>query len=285
MRRESTLGYNLSGMLKYLAGIVLVFGLAVYISVQDKSGPPTGHTEADHPDKDALPAKPDEDHSQQNMSKTERNPPRWYRFFSWGDGTTTWVIVLTLLAIAEQTNETRRATDSQREKDRARLLAEISHYPANTDLNSISDPVDFYWSLGLKITQQGPTKAFNVVGLGTVLVRPSSEKRPTLPGKQMQRIGDLPSIVQDAAGAIEAVVYFRGIPDEDLRLINAEEFCAHFFGEIHYQDVFGAPHKTTFRYIWKPEIREPVPGVEGETFVVEEAGWEISGNPKDNRAT
>jgi hypothetical protein len=51
----------------------------------------------------------------------------------------------------------------------------------------------------------------------------------------------------------------------------------HFFGEILYDDVFGGKRKTTFRYIWKPEQREPVPGVSGETYTTEEEGWKRSG--------
>ncbi len=97
-------------MLKYLAGLVLVFGLAIYISVQDERAAQQTTPHAAQLSKSALPAEADENHSQQNVPNPERNAPRWYRFFRWGDGTTTWVIVFTLLAIAEQAHESAKAT-------------------------------------------------------------------------------------------------------------------------------------------------------------------------------
>lgn len=39
-------------------------------------------------------------------------PPNWYHIFSWPEGVTTWAVILTLLAIAEQTSETRKAAEA-----------------------------------------------------------------------------------------------------------------------------------------------------------------------------
>jgi hypothetical protein len=94
---------------------MLVFGLAVYISVQDERSAQQTAQEATQPAKSALPAKADENHPQQNISNPKRNLPRWYGFFRWGDGTTTWVIVLTLIAIAEQAKESSKATRAMRD--------------------------------------------------------------------------------------------------------------------------------------------------------------------------
>lgn len=102
-------------MLKYVAGIVLMFGLALYISIQDERTAQQTTQQAAQPNKGALAAKADENHPQQNIRNPEGNAPRWYRFFRWGDGTTTWVIILTLLAIAEQAKESAKATDAMRQ--------------------------------------------------------------------------------------------------------------------------------------------------------------------------
>ncbi len=215
-------------------------------------------------------------------------PQGWQRFVKWPEGIVTWAIVFTLIAIIWQSWETRRATTSQRDKDRARLFVELSDDPRHANFDHLLNSAglhDFYWSLGIRITQHGSTKAFNVFGSAMIVVRPSQEKRPTQSPQKMLRMYGIPSVVSEASSPIESLIEFRAIDDATLRRIAAEDDCAHFFGLIQYQDVFGASHKSTFRYVWRPEIREPVPGVEGETFVTEEAGWEIRGKPKDNHAT
>ena len=65
-------------MKKYIASFALIFALAVYVSVQDK-------------------------HPVQDSAHREWNAPRWYGFVRWPDGAATWAVLLTLLAIAEQT--------------------------------------------------------------------------------------------------------------------------------------------------------------------------------------
>jgi hypothetical protein len=102
-------------MLKYLAGLFLVFGLALYVSVQDGRTTPQSTQKNAELNKGTLASKADENHSQENVAKPERNAPRWYRLFRWPDGTTTWVIVLTLMAIAEQAKETAKATKAVRD--------------------------------------------------------------------------------------------------------------------------------------------------------------------------
>jgi len=65
-------------MKKYIASFALIFALAVYVSVQDK-------------------------HPVQDSAHREWNAPSWYGFVRWPDGAATWAVLLTLLAIAEQT--------------------------------------------------------------------------------------------------------------------------------------------------------------------------------------
>ncbi len=200
-------------------------------------------------------------------------------------GIIAWAIILTLGAIIWQAVETRRATNSQRDKDRARLSVKMSYGGQYADFSGTTQQdafADFYPALGVEITQHGSTKAFNVTGHATVIVRPNSENRPTLRASKMINMG-LPSIIHEDSKSFEGRINFRAVSDDVLSSINRRIDSAHFFGVIQYQDVFGVNRKTTFRYVWKPEWREPVPGVEGETFVVEESHWEKTGEKKDNR--
>jgi hypothetical protein len=102
-------------MLKYVLGFSLVLGLAVYVAIQDEHAAQTATQEAQQPSKSAISAVPDTNHTQQNVPHTEWNLPSCYGFFRWPNGTTTWAIILTLMAIAEQTKETAKATKAVRD--------------------------------------------------------------------------------------------------------------------------------------------------------------------------
>ena len=86
--------------------VAIIFGCAFYVSqqyqhateyCQEKAtkGRPSPHKE--NPDKCAEDA--------------EKHFPSWYRLFSWPEGIGTWAILLTLLVISEQTNQTRRSAE------------------------------------------------------------------------------------------------------------------------------------------------------------------------------
>jgi hypothetical protein len=96
-------------MLKYLAAFALILGLAVYIACQDERTAQQSAQNATHLGQNAVAAKADEQHPQENVGNPERHIPSWYGFFRWPNGTTTWAIILTLLAIAEQTKQTAKA--------------------------------------------------------------------------------------------------------------------------------------------------------------------------------
>jgi hypothetical protein len=57
----------------------------------------------------------DENNSPENVPSPEQKAPSWcgwFDFFRWPNGTTAWAIILTLIAIAEQTGQTRKAADA-----------------------------------------------------------------------------------------------------------------------------------------------------------------------------
>src|SRR5208283_613105 len=90
-------------MLKYVFGFILVFSLAVYVAIQDEHTAQQSAQEGKQSSSPVVAAVPDSNHPQQNKPNPVRNLPSWYGFFRWPNGTTTWAILLTLLAIAEQT--------------------------------------------------------------------------------------------------------------------------------------------------------------------------------------
>jgi hypothetical protein len=91
---------------KYLAILVVVLGLAVFIAGQDERAAQESAQKAALKDNGALSTKAGENHPQENVADSERDGPSWYGFFRWPVGTTTWAIILTLMAIADQTKQT-----------------------------------------------------------------------------------------------------------------------------------------------------------------------------------
>jgi hypothetical protein len=100
-------------MLKYLAIFVAILGLAVYVSIQSRCIVENAAQQqsAQSPNTPVSGGAPNE-LQQQNAGKVVPALPLWYGFFSWPDGVTAWAIILTLLAIAEQTKQTKKAAEA-----------------------------------------------------------------------------------------------------------------------------------------------------------------------------
>jgi len=51
-------------------------------------------------------------HPQGNQNDPNGNPPSWHVYFSWPYGVTTWMVILTLVAVSWQANETKHAANA-----------------------------------------------------------------------------------------------------------------------------------------------------------------------------
>ncbi|MGP8260721.1 MAG: hypothetical protein ACLQM6_12305 [Acidobacteriaceae bacterium] len=90
----------------------VVFALSVYVAHQDERA--VQHAAEIH--KFSITPKPDEQHPQENLPYPADDGLRWYlryfySLFRWPNGTETWALILTLMAIAEQTKHTARSAD------------------------------------------------------------------------------------------------------------------------------------------------------------------------------
>ena len=91
-------------MAKYLACILLLFLLSFFVSVQYREHSQDTISNPYDPSA-ALSSSANGQQVNQHTTKSEWNPPRWYRLFGWPDGITVWAVLLTLVAIAEQAKE------------------------------------------------------------------------------------------------------------------------------------------------------------------------------------
>jgi hypothetical protein len=51
-------------------------------------------------------------HPQSDQDDLDGNPPNWHVYFSWPYGVTAWMVILTLVAVSWQANQTKRAADA-----------------------------------------------------------------------------------------------------------------------------------------------------------------------------
>src|SRR5579863_8960885 len=103
-------------MKKYLAALVVVMGMAFVVGRQDQYGTDQSAHKTTESRKAVTSDSPNEQYPQEDITTPKGDGPHWYTFFfyslfRWPAGTTTWAIILTLLAIAEQARETRRSVD------------------------------------------------------------------------------------------------------------------------------------------------------------------------------
>src|ERR1022692_1548809 len=100
-------------MLRALAILaVLLLGTTIYVTIQDQyATEQTPQQTTQQPNSSAALSQGNKQ-PQDNAQKPSRNLPSWHRLFTWPDGMTAWAILLTLWAVAWQSNETRKAAQA-----------------------------------------------------------------------------------------------------------------------------------------------------------------------------
>jgi hypothetical protein len=180
--------------------------------------------------------------------------------------------------LAQAIASTKAAQDSIdiiKDKDRARLHVEPVYEEGFNDFHLDPDEMTTIGpQVGIRVVQHGPTKAFNVIGESIVLLEDSSEALPTLDVSAPMRI---PAVIDGGNVSFVVEQYLFPYTIEDSSAIAEGKKFVHFLGRLVYEDVFGNPHKTTFRYLWTPEVRYG-----GITF--EDAVWMKLEPKSDNYA-
>jgi hypothetical protein len=93
-------------MWKYAGILIVVLGLAYVIARRDEYASLNGGEKSANQNNPAVAGKPDKKHPQEHPENTGWDSPSGHIFraaFRWPEGTTVWAIILTLMAIAEQT--------------------------------------------------------------------------------------------------------------------------------------------------------------------------------------
>jgi hypothetical protein len=242
-------------MLKYLALFVVIFGLAVYVSVQDECATQQSIQTSAQLANGTASAKAGEKQPQENLPDIGRFKRICFSFFRWPNGTTAWAIILTLMALVEQTSQTRKAAEATQEAVRdgkkEYILAEDT---AKRQLRAYicMDTGEVEIRAGQPIANVhfkncGQTPAYDVYGWIGVEVRPHPLQSP-LPvrddiAKPKTTVG--PGVGFGYPGRRKSKMF---TPDE-LSMIGGPRTTFYVYGRVDYRDAFGSYWYTNVRLI------------------------------------
>jgi len=234
-------------MLKYCAAIVLVFGLALYVSSQYKQHAQTSASRAQQP-ADNTPSSTANKNPKAEVGQAEWNPPRWYRLFSWPEGIGVWGLFLTLIVIAEQTRETRKAAEATQIQAEISRKAFISQNRPQLHIRTMRiTELGGHLMVEIWVVNKGSTSAQITGGTVTAIWKREEGEQTTVQSETLQ-----PSSMeagQEYPLALEisqiAVPYHVGkIAVEEKEIDQrAWVFC---IGTIAYRDANGTERRTGF---------------------------------------
>jgi hypothetical protein len=264
-------------MLKYLGIFALIFALAVFVARQDERAARESAQITANPDKGAISTKADEHHPQENIQQAERNTPSWYGFFRWPNGTTTWAIILTLLAITEQTKQTAKATKATQESvAHIERQAGIMEGQLRTVINSerpwivvsVDSPVPGEFRFWATNEGRTPAKVISIWSCSLPLMRDDKLTIPPDEKTNESLVQSPPCLIPPTAKQIIwqcKVADFQkasGGGKGDQSLFSRGFFSAYIFGRIRYFDVLDAestvPHETKWLY-WLIPVKDAMP--------------------------
>jgi hypothetical protein len=280
IRRLGSRKYNSCIMRKYLAivglivfwlAVPVILGLAVYINCQDirYAQDVAQKTVALH--KSAAPANADEKYSPENVPAPERKAPSWcgwYDFFRWPNGTTAWAIILTLIVIAEQTRQTRKAAEAaargieiQERGQRAWLI--IRSAMKDYEPSTADKQLRFYWSIKNcgRLPAQILTTQCKYELIDGGLLYPPEKSRPDDP-LPIDMGGYLiaPKETQKYYTMLwtNDTVVIPPLSGENINKIREGSLHLRVYGYVKYIDGLGAERESRFieNYIW-PELGLP----------------------------
>jgi hypothetical protein len=242
-------------MLKYLAGLVVILELAFFIAHQDERAIQQNAQKATQLHKDTASANGDEQHPQENIPNPARDTPVWYSFFRWPNATTTWAILLTLVSIAEQTVQTKRA-------------AEASMKSADTALLDIQTRISSErpWIQVTIEGQRGSEEIFDVIIVNrgrtpAVIVSKSSGYRiqgvvECLPKEpiydRIEAFSDRKILLPNEPLTLQTITKKElGLSDpEQHKRFREIEVEAYAFGSVVYRDILDVPGVPLYETRW-----------------------------------
>ena len=264
-------------MLKYLVIFAVVLGLAFVIARHDEYASLNATQKSTDEHDPTVSAKPNEEKSKDYPHKTAWDSPSGHIFhntFGWPNGTTVWAIILTLMAIAEQTRETRRAalateraaeaslgqvslTQRQIDIGIARERARLSLYiqEPSIDDNYANTDIWIIWQ-AIEVTNIGHSNAFIRNGaVRFITLEANCWPAPEPSPEEFSIFGSIPPSESPHYLSTKPMEFsgrdFRGFAKK----LKSGVLRLHFYGFIEYESMRVVWHRD-FGYIWIPNSED-----------------------------
>ena len=259
------MGYNFSMLRrilawKYIIAVAMIFGFSLHVSHEDQKTRDQYEQKCTQLNPGVATPSPHSEDCDKGAENAARHLPRWYRMFGWPEGITTWAILLTLLAIAEQTEATRKSAEAaldqitmMKTKEQADMVVafrdDTFFHPTLWEVRGLhASTVNFE----VLVRNDGMTRAKNVAFYGAVSVTPTKEFPPMSDARRVIPFDDM----FKAESEIVSVGIKTGNPFPvvaDGARIRSEELFLHLYGFIAFTDAFGDRKISPFRWLWKSE--------------------------------
>lgn len=158
-------------------------------------------------------------------------------------------------------------------RERARISVSVSDEEFEVESQAFN-------AITIKITNDGPTSAFNISAIGEAL----GQQGQALPFMGCQIPLKTRSVISANNEPIPTEVVF--VSHHDLRNIHESPipYFFHVAGEVNYEDVFGERRKTTFRY--RLQVMAVRTSAETKRVKIRSIlGWRKCGTPEENKPT
>jgi hypothetical protein len=282
----------------YLAALTVILGLAFIIARHDEYATLKGSQETASPNKAAPAVEPNQNHPQENPKYSYWDSPSGHIFhnaFRWPEGTTVWAIILTLLAIAEQTGHTRKAAEATQvsakatqqqasfmkeqsdlmvSKERAKLRFELDAFDLESSKaiigHHIKGTVSIFGSTEALIEKTVFFAGILSEGDGEIGILPAP-------------MAEVPNVIRPGSDPLKTwTILFRTNPmhlwvptvDEGIEDVLSGKSLIFCKGSIHYTDVFNG--KWAFRFNRRYKVYLLPDGQRTGGY------WEDYGEPEDN---
>lgn len=210
-----------------------------------------------------------------------------YHIFSWPEGVTVWALFLTLVAVAEETQETAKAARATEDAViTANESLELQRDIAKRQLRAYIcvEAMEVLFRRGQPVAvvtfkNTGQTPAYDVHGWMAldVKVYPMTVALPvpTNPGIGHPKL----TLGTDATVEYEQGLS-RTLPDEEIRILGTQNGTVVAYGQLRYKDTFGDEWYTSYRLIAGGYLgAKVIPPTDGRTR------WYLKPDVEGNTAT
>lgn len=235
---------------KYLIAVGTILGFCVYITQQDQKTRDQYEQKCSQLNAGAMPPSGHYEDCDKGAENAAGHLPRWYRIFGWPEGITTWAILLTLLALAEQTSQTKVAAQAALLNIQAFINSERPWIQVVAEESKIFG--QSHWEI--KAVNKGRTPAvivsesidYKIIGAVEFLDLPprhSAQKAHREPKILLpDQMCELRTVTKKEFGLVAG--------SEQSKQFDTLEFEGFAYGILFYRDVLGARDAIPYETHW-----------------------------------